>query len=135
MNSVAINLVFPAFTGAHKFSTQTVNLGGVYPQIEIVTNDVPNEPHLFKIAKNVPHCGRDMIASVVAEGERQIDHFWNVLSYVCDVSIRGAGKVLYEANGQLNNFDVSDGASMFGTATLTSLHAVGWIASNATKFH
>ena len=135
MNAIDVKIVFPVISRNYQFADQTVNLGGVFPAIEVVNCDLQTGLHHFKIPKRIPHTGREMIAAVVAEAERQIDHFWNVLSYVRDAPIRGTGEVFYEANGQQNRVDTCGAMSVFGAATLTAVASDGWISSRAADFH
>ena len=135
MTAIDVKIVFPVISRNYQFANQTVNLGGVFPAIEIVNCDSQNGLHHFKIPKKIPHAGREMITAAVAEAERQIDHFWNVLSYVRDAPIIGTGEVMYEANGRVTPVDTGSGASMFGTATLTAVAPDGWISSRAAEFH
>ncbi|PSJ16087.1 hypothetical protein [Nitrosomonas supralitoralis] len=132
MAIVAIKIIFSAILEVNQLETQAVKLGGVFPEIEIEQVDSNTGLHYFKIAKSLPHLGPTMIASAVAESELQIDLFWNILSYVGDMTLRNTGKVLYEANGTFEEFNPPvNQTSIHGVAILTE----NWFKSSIPLFH
>ncbi len=104
MASISTKIVFPAILETDQFASQSVRLGGVFPEIEIEQVDSSTGLHHFKISKILPHYGVNVIASAVAESELQIDHFWNILAYVRNTIIRPTGRVFYVVNEKLQEF-------------------------------
>jgi len=133
MSSVSTKIVFQAILKTDQFASQVVKLGGVFPEIEIELADSNSGLHLFKIAKLLPHFGQEMIASAVAEGEIQIDLFWNILAYIRDTSICPLGTILYEANGQVIEFNPPSRPSL--VATLTGVAGNAWFDDKVEQFH
>ena len=132
MTTVTTKIVFPALLPEYQFETQVVQLGGIFPELEIENIDSSSGLHHFKIAKVLPHYGREMIASAVAESESQIDLFWNILAFIQDTKIKATGQVFYEVNGNLQEFNPKRKTS---TAHLTVTASHLWFDVNAPEFH
>lgn len=98
MSSIEVRIVFPAVSKTYQFSDQTVNLGGVFPQVEVVNLDTLSGLHHFKIPKRLTHAGRQLIDAAVAEAARQIEYFCDVLSFVRDAPLWG------QVNGSIHRF-------------------------------
>jgi hypothetical protein len=133
MATVTTKIIFPAILEVDQFATQVVKLGGVFPEIEIELVDSSTGLHHFKIEKSLPHFGANMVASVVAESELQIDLFWNILSYVRDTTLRSTGKVLYEVNGAAQEFNPPVKSS--ATAKAVGVASEHWFDDKLPLFH
>lgn len=131
MSVTAVKIVFSAKLGSSRIQSQTVSLGGIYPDVEI--EDLPEGIHHFKILKNLPNAGEDMLASAVAEATQQIEIFWNVLSYLRDTNIRPLAPVQYELNGVLN--PLRKEGNSFGRATIIASVGPLWFTENVEAFH
>jgi hypothetical protein len=121
MSTVSTKIIFPAILEVDQFA------------IEIELVDSATGLHYFKVAKILPHLGANMVASAVAECELQIDLFWNILAYVRDTIIRTTGKVLYEANGQVQEFNSIARPSL--TAKLVGVASERWFDDKIPLFH
>lgn len=132
MASVKIKVIFPAILKIDHFVSQTVNLGGVFPEIEIELVDGASGHHDFKILRVLPDYGEGVVASVIRECQLQIDHFWNVLAYVRNTTICPTGQVYYEIDGrQPQEFNPAKKRSV---ATLQGIAGMGWFSDNALRF-
>ncbi len=132
MATITTKIIFPVILEATHFATQVVKLGGVFPEIEIELVDLNTGLHYFKIAKSLPHFGEGMLASAVAESELQIDLFWNILSYICDTTLRSTGEVLYEVNGKPQVFNPPVIPSSIVAVALMSEN---WFRHEIPSFH
>lgn len=133
MSLIAVKIVFSAGLGPSRIQSQTVSLGGIYPDVEIEDLDLPEGIHRFKILKNLPNVGEDMLASVSAEASQQIETFWNVLAYLREANIRPLSTVQYEVNGVLNA--LRQDTSRFGRPTSVVSAGALWFNENASAFH
>jgi hypothetical protein len=131
MSAIVTKIIFPAVLEDGGFVTQVVKLGGIFPIIEIEVIDLKSGLHYFKIEKSMPHLEPNMIASVVAESELQIDLFWNILAYIRDIIIRSTGQIMYETNGEIREFN-----PIHPPSTCRMTHAVGnkWFEDKADLF-
>jgi hypothetical protein len=93
-------IVFPAVLAVDQFATQDVLLSPNFPTIAIVLIDSDAGLHEFKITKLLPHTHPSVLLSAVAEAKSQIEHFWTVLAFVRDTTIRPTGEVFYEFSNQ-----------------------------------
>lgn len=133
MAIVTTKIIFPAILEVDQFSTQVVRLGGVFPEIEIELVDSSTGLHYFKIAKSLPNFGENMVASAVADGELQIDLFWNILSYVRDTTLRSTGDVLYEVDGTARLFNPP--VRSWPTAKVVAIASEHWFDDKIPLFH
>lgn len=100
MSVAPTTFIFPALLEADQFETQAVKLDPVFPAISIVLVDSSSGLHEFKVAKRLPHHHDSVLLSALAEAKSQVEHFWTVLAFVRDTTIRPTGKVFYEFNDQ-----------------------------------
>lgn len=120
-------IVFPAVLAVDQFDTQDVLLTPNFPTIAIVLIDSAAGLHEFKISKLLPHQHQSVLLSAVAEAKSQIEHFWTVLAFVRDTTIRPTGEVFYEINNQRHEvYPRRSGSS----ARLVGVAGSGWFDSN-----
>ncbi len=120
-------IVFPAVLDVDQFDTQDVLLSPIHPTISIVLVDSTTGLHEFKIPKLLPHQHPSVLLSAVAEAKSQIEHFWTVLSFVRDTTIRSTGEIFYEFNNQRHEITPkrpSGGGQLVGVA------GTGWFEAN-----
>ncbi len=110
-------IVFPAVLAVDQFGTQEVSLSPNFPAISIVLVDSTSGLHEFKISKFLPHTHPSVLLSAVAEAKSQIEHFWTVLAFVRDTTIRPTGEVHYEFGNQRH--------AVYPRQSTCSAHAVG----------
>lgn len=120
-------IVFPAVLAVEQFDTQDVLLSPNFPAISIVLVDSAAGLHEFKVAKLLPHTHPSVLLSAVAEAKSQIEHFWTVLAFVRDTTIRPTGQVFYEFGNQRHE--------VYPRRSTSSAHLVGvagssWFESN-----
>lgn len=120
-------IVFPAVLDVDHFATQDVVLSPIHPTISIVLVDSANGLHEFGIEKLLPHQQPSVLLSAVAEAKSQIEHFWTVLAFVRDTTIRPTGEVFYEFNDQRHEVTPRRSA---GGARLVGVAGAGWFDAN-----
>jgi hypothetical protein len=120
-------IVFPAVLAEDQFDTQDVLLSPNFPTISIVLTDSAAGLHDFKITKLLPHTHPSVLLSAVAEAKSQIEHFWTVLAFVRDTTIRPTGEVFYEFSNQRHEVYPRRSSS---SARLVGVAGSGWFESN-----
>ena len=120
-------IVFPAVLAVDQFDTQDVSLSPSFPAISIVLIDSAPGLHEFKITKLLPHTHPSVLLSAVAEAKSQIEHFWTVLAFVRDTTIRPTGEVYYEFRNQRHEVYPRRSSS---NARLVGVAGSGWFESN-----
>lgn len=132
MNLIAVKIIFSAELGSSQIRSQTVSLGGIYPDIEIENCDSAEGIHRFKILKNLPDLGQQMLSSAEAEASQQIEIFWNILAYLYQANIRPLPNVKYE----VNNVEKPLRLKITGHApNAISTAEPNWFKANVTDFH
>lgn len=129
-----IRFVFSAeLVGIQRFKSQTVKLGGCYPEIEIESAGPKSALHRFKITKALPHSGAKILASGLAEAKQEIEDFWNVLSFLSSTAIIPTGEICYERNGVINSMEPS--GTRYGQMSASMHSGKEWFELNAAQFH
>ena len=95
-----IYIIFPAVLGVNQFETQDVDLGASFPAVSITLLDVNTGLHEFRIEKHTPNMHPDMLNPIITEAKKQIEHFWTILAFIRDSTIRPTGEISYYINGQ-----------------------------------
>lgn len=120
-------IVFPALLEVDQFDTQDVALAPPFPAISIVLVNSSAGLHEFKISKLLPHQHPSVLLSAVAEAKSQIEHFWTVLAFVRDTTIRPTGEIFYEFND--HRHEVTPRRSSSG-ARAVAVAGHGWFEAN-----
>lgn len=120
-------IVFPAVLAEDQFDTQDVSLFPNFPAITIVLIDSAVGLHEFKISKLLPDTHPLVLLSAVTEAKSQIEHFWTVLAFVRDTTIRPTGEVFYEFSNQRHEVYPRRSSS---SARLVGIAGSGWFESN-----
>lgn len=132
MANIQVKIIFPTILGVNQFETQTINLGGVFPEIEVKLVDKTNGLHEFSITKILPHGHPSMVLPAIAEADDQINLFWDILSYVRDSTIKSTGEVFYEINGTRH---LANPKPISISARLNGVAGKGWFEANIEDFH
>ena len=113
-------IVFPAILEVNQFDTQDVLLAPLFPLISIALVDSSSGLHEFKLSKLLPHQHPSILLSAVAEAKSQIEHFWTILAFVRDTTIRPTGEVFYEFNDQRHEAIPRHSDSSFHAVSIAS---------------
>lgn len=129
---VSIKIIFPATLVTNQFKSQIVELGGIYPKIEIELVNSTTGLHEFKIIKSIKNFTPALIASVVKESEIQMEYFLNILAYISSAKIILTGQIFYETDNGRKEFNpirrVTCGSGIVLASEL-------WFEAQKVEFH
>ena len=128
-----VKVIFTAVSESYRFRVKTLNLGGVYPKIDIAVIDEENGLHEFSVVKVVTSYSSEIVSASIVQAIRQIDYFWNILSYLGNSVIKPTGKVYYEVKGVRNEFNSNSGSVFFGAILIASV-GPEWFESQKEQF-
>lgn len=79
-------VIFSAEIKNIKIDTQTISIGGIYPDIEVECKN-NDGLHNFKIRKHIPPTQSHMLDPVIQEASNQIENFWTILENILNKPI------------------------------------------------
>lgn len=133
MQMTDIQIIFPAIIEFDQFDTQTVTLGGIFPEIHITLINQASGLHEFAVKKSIDNTHPSCLNPAIAEAQTQINLFWNILSVVRDTLVQATGEVLYLYNQQkivaIPRPRANRGPSLIGIA------GNGWFTLHRNEFH
>ena len=129
---LSISIIFPAILVINQFKSQIVELGGIYPKIEIELVNSTTGLHEFKIMKSIKNFTPTLIASVVKESEIQMEYFLNILAYISSAKIILTGKIFYKTDNGRQEFNpIHRVSSLNGIVLASEL----WFEAQKVEFH
>lgn len=129
----AFTVIFSAVIKHVEIHSQTITLGGVYPDIE-VEHISADGLHKFKIKKNAPNSHPSMLDPIVKEASSQIESFWIILEHILNSPIQSSEDIEIQlGNGPINPYKNISEIGM-GSISLSSVISENWFTSNKNRF-